>query len=232
VNLRFGTIQMGNYQFHRRLSSVGSSFTLTSATHGGTTDKCYANGVEIMNLGGKWTTIDGCSPVGNLARGYNDDTYFAGDIAEVIVYTRELNSQERQTLEQYLAGKYGLTVPLPPKIVSQPLSLTVSQGNAAAFHRAGGGCFQLPMAFPRAAYSGREQPHLRNQTRPHFPRAGDYQVVVSGPYGSVASDIRDAHRAHQRSSETGSGASCAAVWCKSVSLALRGRAIPWKRPPT
>ena len=40
----------------------------------------------------------------NLGRGYTG--YFAGDIAEVLVYTRALSTAERQAVEQYLLAKY------------------------------------------------------------------------------------------------------------------------------
>jgi len=34
--------------------------------------------------------------------------YFAGDIAEIIVFTRALNDAERDAIERYLRGKYGI----------------------------------------------------------------------------------------------------------------------------
>jgi hypothetical protein len=45
-----------------------------------------------------------------VGRGFNDNSFFAGDIAEVLVYTRALNSSERTTVEQYLGSKYNLAI--------------------------------------------------------------------------------------------------------------------------
>jgi hypothetical protein len=46
----------------------------------------FVNGQLVASQSGKLTTIQGIRPIGNLGRGYNDDTFFAGDIAEVLVY--------------------------------------------------------------------------------------------------------------------------------------------------
>jgi len=47
---------------------------------------------------------------GGFRIGYrsNDNTYFKGDIAEIIFYDRALDNTERQTVEVYLEDKYGL----------------------------------------------------------------------------------------------------------------------------
>ena len=53
--------------------------------------------------------------IDNLTLGSNSkhgNNYFSGDIAEVIVYDRELTSEERGTINNYLAEKWGL-VPGP-----------------------------------------------------------------------------------------------------------------------
>ncbi len=40
--------------------------------------------------------------------------YFAGEIAEVVVYNRILDAQERETVDKYLAAKYRAAGPIPP----------------------------------------------------------------------------------------------------------------------
>jgi hypothetical protein len=72
------------------------------------------NGVQVLSKGGKLPTITGCQTNGNIGRGYNDNTFFTGDVAEVLVYTRAITPSERQAVDQYLAGKYGLPAPFPP----------------------------------------------------------------------------------------------------------------------
>ena len=63
----------------------------------------------VLSQGGKLATIAGCQSTGNVGRGFNNDTYFAGDIAEVLVYNRALTVAERQAVEAYLNSKYALT---------------------------------------------------------------------------------------------------------------------------
>ena len=126
VNFRFGTTQSDNRTIYTRPTSVGSDFTLSTAVKNGTTDSLYVNGTLAVSQGGKLATIAGCRDTGNLGRGYDDNTYYAGDIAEVLVYSRALSSAERVAVEQYLDSKYRLTTPAPPQITSTAVS------NAAA----------------------------------------------------------------------------------------------------
>jgi len=46
--------------------------------------------------------------IGASGTSYNE--YWQGDIAEVIVYARVLNDQERMQVEDYLGKKYGVTI--------------------------------------------------------------------------------------------------------------------------
>jgi len=125
VTMRFGTTQVSNGLFYARPSSVGSNFTLSTALKDGTTDSLYVNRTLVVSQGGKLSTIAGCRDTANLGRGYNDNTFFAGDIAEVLVYDRALNESERQSVEQYLDGKYGLTMPTPPQLTIEPVGARV-----------------------------------------------------------------------------------------------------------
>jgi hypothetical protein len=57
---------------------------------------------------------------------YSSTNWFTGDIAEILVFNRALTSQEQQTVDTYLRGKYGLTstpdaFAIPEK-VDQPLN--------------------------------------------------------------------------------------------------------------
>ena len=108
VKFRFGTTQTGNLPAYSRPVSAGANFTLTTAMKNAGTDSMYINGALALSQGGKLTALAGISPVGNVGRGYNDNSYFGGKIAEVIVYTRALSDTERQQVEGYLRGKYAL----------------------------------------------------------------------------------------------------------------------------
>ena len=60
----------------------------------------------MLSKSGQLASIAACDDLGNIGRGYNDNTYFPGEIAEVLVYTRALSELERQAVEQYLTNKY------------------------------------------------------------------------------------------------------------------------------
>jgi hypothetical protein len=113
LNARFGTLQIGNRMLYTRPSPVGTAFTLSTAIKNRTTDALFANRTLVLSQGGHLPFIVGCRDTGNLGRGYNDDTYYAGRIAEVLVYTRALSEIERQAVEQYLSDKYALSAPVP-----------------------------------------------------------------------------------------------------------------------
>ena len=126
VNFRFGTIQPNNNSVYSRPASVGSGFTLTTAIKIGSTDSLYVNGIQRVSQGGKLATIAGSQDTGNVGRGFNNNTYFTGDIAEVLVYNRALSAAERRNLEVYLDGKYALTTPAAPTIFTQANSNAAS----------------------------------------------------------------------------------------------------------
>ncbi|MCI0585128.1 MAG: FG-GAP-like repeat-containing protein, partial [Chloroflexi bacterium] len=111
VKFRFGTTQSGNLPSYARPSSIGSAFSTSIAVKSGTTDTLFVNGVQVLSQGGKLGSIAGCRATGNLGRGYNDNTFFPGRIAEVLVYNRALSTAERQGIEQYLAGRYAGSLP-------------------------------------------------------------------------------------------------------------------------
>jgi hypothetical protein len=131
VVMRFGTIQAGNRILYNRPSSVGNAFTLTTSLKDGATDYLYVNGALVVTQSGKLPAIAGCQDTGNIGRGYNNDTYYGGDVAEVLFYNRALAASERQSVDQYLSAKYGLT--LGPA-TSPHLSLEVHHGLSPAAH--------------------------------------------------------------------------------------------------
>ncbi len=42
-----------------------------------------------------------------------DHNFLNGDIAEILIYNQGLSDSDRQTVENYLENKYGLTPPAP-----------------------------------------------------------------------------------------------------------------------
>ena len=82
---------------------------IASAVFNGTTNIAYLNGVanNIVNSAGNFAI----STIYIGTRVYNSAPspgYYNGDIAELIFFTRALNSEERISIEQYLGKKYGI----------------------------------------------------------------------------------------------------------------------------
>jgi hypothetical protein len=113
VKLRFGTTQSGNLPAWTRPSSVGTALTTTISRHDGTTDELFVNGSRVWSAGGKLAPLQGAVSTPYLGRGAGN-TYFAGRIAEVLIYNRALTDAERQSVEQALAAKYAQAPPPPP----------------------------------------------------------------------------------------------------------------------
>jgi hypothetical protein len=118
VKFRFGTGQSGNLPVYTRPASLGYRYSLTTAIKNSSTESLYVNGTQVLTQQGRLAAIANVSDTGNIGRGYNLNTYFSGEIAEVLVYARALMDAERQQVEQYLLGKYfGAS---PPPTPSQP----------------------------------------------------------------------------------------------------------------
>ena len=79
----------------------GNCVTITTAIKNGSTDTLFVNGTQVLSEGGKLTAIAGCRDTASVGRGFNDDTFYAGDIAEIVVCPR-LVSFRTATVEQYL----------------------------------------------------------------------------------------------------------------------------------
>ncbi|MBM4261636.1 MAG: DUF11 domain-containing protein [Deltaproteobacteria bacterium] len=114
VAYRFGTTQVGNQPVYTRPSNIGNQFSMTVSRHDGAsgTDTLFVNGAQVHSESGKLANIAQTQPTGNIARGWNNNTFFNGDIVEVLVYDRALSAAERQQTEQYLNEKYSL-YPVP-----------------------------------------------------------------------------------------------------------------------
>jgi parallel beta-helix repeat protein len=133
VKYRFGTGQASNLPAHTRPVTLNAAYSLTTAVKSASTESLYVNGMQVLAQSGKLTALANIRDTGNLGRGYNDDTFFNGDIAEVLVYTRALTDAERQQVEQYLLSKYGIAPPVnqPPSASAGP-DQTITLPSSAA----------------------------------------------------------------------------------------------------
>jgi hypothetical protein len=107
VAFRFGTTEVGNTPNYKRPATVGGDFTLTTAVHDQSTDSLWVNGTKVFHRTGNLTALGGTDGTGFLGRGVNN-SYFNGEIGEVLVYNRVLNNQEMQAVTGYLETKFGL----------------------------------------------------------------------------------------------------------------------------
>ncbi len=107
VYARFGTTQVGNNLGDtRRASGIGQDFTVTRAVHDKGTDEIYVNGLRVFSQGGKTHALGGVTGAGIIGEGINN-TYFNGEISEILVYNRVLSDNEAARVESYLRNKYG-----------------------------------------------------------------------------------------------------------------------------
>jgi Concanavalin A-like lectin/glucanases superfamily len=106
VPFRFGTTQVNNQPIYTRPVTIGQDFTLTRAVHNGTTDSLYVDGLLALRQQGKSEILNGTSGAGFIGRGLNN-TYFNGEISEILVYNRILTADETATVESYLRNKFG-----------------------------------------------------------------------------------------------------------------------------
>jgi hypothetical protein len=122
VKFRFGTGQTGNLPVYSRPASIGSSFSISTAIKNRSTDSLYVNGSLVVSQSGKLMTIANTGSLGNIGRGYDNNTFFPGLIAEVLVYNRALSDAERQSAESYLNAKYFTGAPPPnqPPTIATP----------------------------------------------------------------------------------------------------------------
>ena len=191
VNLRFGTLQTGNRIIYSRPAAVGSGFTLTESIKDGTTDALYVNGALVLSQGGKLATIAGCQNTGNVGLGFNN-TYFAGDIAEVLVYDRALTAGERQAVEAYLNDKYFATGPVAAQITSQPANAAVIEPNPAGFNVTATGTAPLAYQWRRGGVNiggATSSSYTLSPTAVASDNGAQFSVVVTNASGAVTSVV-------------------------------------------
>jgi hypothetical protein len=108
VSARFGTTRTGNNLFYARPGGgVGQDFTSTRAVHDHETDTLYVNGLRVLRQDGKLPVLGGVTGAGTIGEGIHQ-TFFNGEISEILVYNRVLCEEEAASVENYLAQKYGL----------------------------------------------------------------------------------------------------------------------------
>ncbi len=107
VYARFGTTQTGNTLYYTRPGGgIGQDFTITRAVHDHGTDSLYVNGLAVQSRPGKLSVLGGVTGAGFIGAGFHN-TFFHGEISEILIYNRVLPAGEAALVESYLAHKYG-----------------------------------------------------------------------------------------------------------------------------
>ena len=128
------TINTWNISQINLLNTAVSDFELTDDRNISTapdirnTDPTATDGAALRNIGSDYTRI------GNSWAGSPFDTYFNGDISEIIVYNGHLTTAERDFIFSYLAVKYGIT--LKTNLISSFNTLVWDATTNAAYNNA------------------------------------------------------------------------------------------------
>lgn len=111
VSYRFGTAQWGNLTHWDRPGPHGGP-ALVMSRMDGPRQELFVQGALV------YAAKDKTFPIGHtgdtaLIGGGNENPkvppkFFSGDIAEILVFTRALSEHERDAIERYLRGKYGI----------------------------------------------------------------------------------------------------------------------------
>jgi hypothetical protein len=104
---RFGTGQVDNQPEYHHPIFQGGDFSVTTATHNGNTDSLYVNGILALRQAGKFAQLANNAPTALIGGGYQN-SFFTGNIGEILIYDRVLSNTERERVEQYLMAKYGV----------------------------------------------------------------------------------------------------------------------------
>ena len=112
---------------------LGKIYTASSANYQG-----FVAGVQDVNATGDTYNL-GDTRVG-LGKQYNNGSYWAGDIAEVIVFNSALSYSDLEAVQHYLANKYNLPLALP--------GISLTAANTTLF---GGSNAVLTLTIPQAA---------------------------------------------------------------------------------
>ena len=76
----------------------------------GSNSNSFINGVSASSNSGAYSYVFDVYRVGCAVNSGNNRGFYNGYISEIIVYTRALNTEERKSIESYLAKKYAIKI--------------------------------------------------------------------------------------------------------------------------
>jgi hypothetical protein len=105
VSARFGTTQLNDNLVYVRPVDTGADYTVTTFEKRDSTDSLWVDGEYVAKQDNQRPQLSGVLRNGFLGQG-SSKTYWKGEIAEVLVYDRALDSTERKAVEHYLMSKH------------------------------------------------------------------------------------------------------------------------------
>lgn len=121
-----GTYQLGSYQLMEVIDD------------GSTTATMYIDSIQNAQNTSMYAIPNTTRATNVIGRYGYGSAFYAGEIAEILIYNEELNSTERAYVEEYLSQRYALPIPAPsisPEnavLASGPQSVTISHPMSAA----------------------------------------------------------------------------------------------------
>ncbi|HYE99144.1 MAG TPA: hypothetical protein VEJ18_09555 [Planctomycetota bacterium] len=108
---RFGTSQGGNMPMWNRPGGASGAPVLVTARKDALKEDLFVQGALVSSVADRRAPISHTPGLAAIGAGASSATepysYFAGDIAEILVYTRALPDAERDAVERHLRAKYG-----------------------------------------------------------------------------------------------------------------------------
>lgn len=107
VTWRFGTTKTNTDHVYRRPVPIGGDYSLTMSVHDRGIDQLWIDGKKVQEIFGNLPVLGGTTGQAVLGEGWSDTPY-NGRIAEVLVWNRVLDNNERTDVNHYLKQKYAI----------------------------------------------------------------------------------------------------------------------------
>jgi hypothetical protein len=109
---RCGTGQFNNVSLWERPDTSPKGPSLTTLRKDGSKEELFVQGALALAPKDRLPAVAHTQDVATIGAGtdskQNPLRYYGGDIAEILVFTRALSEAERDAIERYLRGKYGI----------------------------------------------------------------------------------------------------------------------------
>jgi hypothetical protein len=108
VAWRFGTGTPQTIPNYTRSQDIGKAYTSTIAVKNIGAETLYINGEAVTEATGKDSPTASISTQAQLGRENFSDTYFGGNVVEIMVFESSLSGENILDMQSYFSGKYGI----------------------------------------------------------------------------------------------------------------------------